>query len=259
MNDLTAPVTQHELTQTEIDYSVKVSKQVIISKLKEEIRDLSQLVKDQQASNKERFVGKSSTGTIENDLLVVMKKRLALVLNNDTALNHLRLAINSMTDNDVRKNSSLLQSDDLYQMRLYEYSSKGLEKFLASQMYNCTYHIVSFLPSREELRDAKDNSYSDSVDNLMRFEIELPLPGDVLEKIRESLEVTKIMEGNEAKLRLLNNKLKNIDTAMEELEAKLLVNHMAKSDHGKEALKVASSIVSEMLGSDVPLLADFKE
>lgn len=258
-----SPVTQQELTQSDIQNSMKVSKQVILTKVKEEIASVSVNIILQEAALKACFCGDNGNGsTKENDLLVIMRKRLAEILNKDIGLRHLRLATNHTTDiPTLTKNMQLVINEDCHAICHFTYkpNSEMFKSMLVSEVFPVTYYVAGFLPDKKELESLVDGRYHDNVEPCMSFTVDVPLPRETLTEMAEAVDTQKIIDGNRSKMSSLQYKIDNIDNTMEELEAKILVNHMAKSEHGKEVLAVTSSIVSEIIGEESPLLSEFKE
>ena len=258
-----SPVTQQELTQSEIQNSMKVSKQVILTKVKEEVANVHINIMLQEAALKERFCGDNGKGgTKENDLTVIMRERFAEIINSDIGLRHLRLATTHMTGiPTLTKNMQLVLTEDCYDVSNYVYkpNSRMFKDILKTGVYAISYCTAGFLPDRKELTDLVDDRYHDDVNPYLSFTIDVRVPKETLDAMSEVVETQKIIDGNRSKMSSLQYKIDNIDTTMEELEAKILVNHMAKSAHGKEVLAVTSSIVSEIIGEESPLLSEFKE
>jgi len=161
----------------------------------------------------------------------------------------------------LTKNIQIVVYEDCYKLSNYVSSPNSdiFKTILKERSYLVSYQVAGFLPDRKELESLVDEKYHDSVEPYLGYLIEVAVPKETLDIMEEAVRTQKIIDGNRTRMSSLQYKIDNIDTTMEELEAKILVNHMAKSEHGKEVLAVTSSIVSEIIGSDAPLLAEFKE
>lgn len=256
----TVPVTQAELTNTDINHATKIGKQVIVSKLNEE---LDKAYCDMNALHKEIV----DTLGVSSDLVKIMEPRFELVINNCSQMSKLRCAINTFEETPMRNNMKMVTQHLLdtsctratnplwlsarsktVKPRFHPHES--FKTMAASGEMEVTYFMGVAWRNEGEWHKDGNECYEDN----SGFTETVTIPEDFLEKMRAAIPNIESLITQQETIDKLQDKLDNIDKAMEEMEAKLLVNELNRTDRGKEVLAVTNNIIGDVLGSDFKAL-----
>lgn len=262
------PVTQAELTNTDISHSIKIGKQVLLSKLAEEIKKLD-------ADMFIQYCGIAETMGGSFPMSMIMRPLFELVINNCSQLSKLRLAINTFEEKDMRKNMGLLVSNDLESVckgitdpmyitgrhnnseKSYRVNDKFKEVLKQGFLkVNYSFGVVWRDAGQwhEDGNQAEESSW-----NHNGYCEEILIPGETLDKMRALLPAVDALERRQVVLDSLREKLKNIDSTMEEMEATLLVNELGRTVRGKQVLAVTNDLIAGVLGDSFVALSAPKD
>lgn len=234
------------ITQQDIDYSVKIGKQVIQSKLKEA-----------KAANleKRKKINKQINGLINRDetekLLI---KAFKETINKDKRITILRATWNMFHDKKIRTNWGLISFNKAYDpvgsiAQPGSYSTKSYERMVKDASFFMDYYMHIGMRDLDAVNHNDDGS--EDVDCGWRLEVDIP--SKLLPKMTTMLKHLRAMKSLEDLDEMIDNKLNNISDTMEEMEAKLLTQELNRSDRGQEVLNLASGIITDVLGEDINL------
>jgi len=261
-NSNVVPVTQDEAVKTNIGYSVKIGKQVMKSKLQAAMNETKTLY------DKKNEYYKICASHFIDSFHKEATRQIKLDLNNDRDATRFRNLFAKFSrfhekDNDngfraFTTNWDMVQETDIVSVvdkilhGNNKHALKLKEDFLLNEPVPITVDLK--IPDRIH-KDELDHNYidADSIPKL-GYEVSLTFGEDIKEIFHTARDAQKESRALNKKYNELETKLKNIDEVTEEMEAKLLVNELQKSDTGKEALNVASELITEMLGDTPDLL-----
>lgn len=258
------PVTEAQAVETKISNSVKISKQLMVSELTKRVDSLL-----------EEYKAADATESIRNQAFFMLARQditrqIRFAVNNDgqlTRFRNLYKEMSVMLDEDDRevewkKNEDIIQMtdfvDNLYtiQSEVLTGNTHWVDKEDKDSWIN---HKLVTVDVKTIFPDLNFNGTHGMYDNYLGFTLRFGLSDKALEQLDLYVEAAKEARSLNDQYNAMETKLKNIDKVAEEMEAKLLVQELAKSEEGKAALGVASDLVSEMLGETPMLLGEFKE
>lgn len=228
------------ITETNINHSIKISKQVLKAKLTEQKTKTSENI-DKEYSNARNVLSQS---IVEKNLRAEFKKQF----NTDSGFNYFRLGLNNFLNTKHRTNWSLVLSDNLNAAarRIAAPMKHDLsyEKLLNKKTINIGFYtVIGTLP--------KNGNEDDECDNSWQYELAIP-PKLYKEMVKVNQYLCKAKAFDEL-YEELENKLRNLDTVMEELEAKILIKELETTVNGRQILDLTSSMISEVLGENLLL------
>lgn len=250
----TLPVTQAELTNTDIDHSIKIGKQVLISKLNEESDKIVKTIKEGCTKIRDKFDDGSS-------LFSLMLPRFELTINSCSQLSKLRLAINTFEEKPMRNNMKMVTD-----YRLMRKCSDAVKPFWIGHRFGADKTTFNECSSFRSIVDSGQMEVEYSIGVAWRdsgqwhedgdeccesrsgFTETIDVPEDTLELMRSVIPDIENLTAQQAGLDAIKKKLNNIDKTMEEMEAQLLIKELGRTNRGKEVLSVASDLIKGVLG-----------
>jgi len=231
------PVTQHEQTTNIIGYSAKIGKQVMKAQLEKQIQGFSEQLQDLTKQKNDHF---------EFDAFVkYLKNKLALEIENDSEIFNLRTALNFF----LHESDEFLSNRDLVDDAECGCAARRI-KDGHKPSDNC-------IQIRVDLKvDTRDE---ESYDNQISYYCQIELDDYWIKHIEELHVITDAIEEIDESKRALTDKLRNIDEMVEQMEAQILVDHLAKTDEGQKILEVTSKMVSSVLGETPAMLSMDKD
>ncbi|CAM0033129.1 hypothetical protein VPHD496_0045 [Vibrio phage D496] len=257
------PVTEAQAVETKISNSVKISKQLMASEL---TKRTEQLLEEYKVADATARIREQAFFTLSRDAI---KRQVKLAVNNDGTLTRFRNLFKEMSlmqddeDRDVtwKTNSDVIKLDELadnlhvIQNYVQDISSYwGIEEDKEAWV---THQLVT-VDVKTIFPDLNFNGHHGMYDNYLSFTLRFEICSDALEQLDLYVTAAKEARALNDQYNAIETKLKNIDKVAEEMEAKLLVQELAKTEEGKAALGVASDLVGEMLGETPVLLGEFK-
>lgn len=267
------PVTQQQITQTEIEYSVKVGKQVIIEQLTTIKADLKKeasvlLAQIQLTNDAKDIVRAKYRRALDNKLIHVV--------NNCSSANKIRLFVNTFTSANFRSNWDIVihstvgsvvrtlieplnpgfsRGNERYDRMSYVIDATS-QKILDNGAAEVEYTTCVSVPSKKSIQAMRDDEFEYSLDNNENntWETEIRIPDEILAELKARIDVIKQLQDIQNRYNDLADKLENIDKTMEKMEASLLVNELKRTTRGMEVMNIASGIISDILGNTPQLL-----
>ena len=246
------PVTNAVLTQTDIDYSIKIGKQTIKAKLTQEIAKINEEIRIYREKAENIF------DLSQEQVIKIIKTAFKEQINNDKNLTKVRAAWNAFRDKHIRTNWGLVNICYLDNtanniIRPYNGSDpKAYAKYVNDGLKISFSICVGFMPDnfKNDNSDERDyEEHEDDFDFTQRISVPAKLKID-MQRMLTVLQETSVLRNKQD---ALNLKLKNIDETMEEMEAKLLIQDLNRSERGKEVLELASEIISDVIEDSVQL------
>lgn len=226
-------------TQHDIDYSVKIGKQVLLKKLKERSEALR---KDYRAAEEAAH----DFRRLEHPKLTkIIEKEFWLNIKNCSQINTLRLAMNAFLDkgDKITTNKKMVNWESCRNAT----SSSPTESGHLRIQYGLEVAVNPL--------DYRQDSSSNEWENTFSLELEIP---DILKGYwREYGKLEKVASDLNELINETDLKIKNINSVMEEVEANLLIKEMQKSSRGEEVLEMTNNILADVLG-DAPLVLESK-
>lgn len=245
MSQEVLPVTKAEMTSTEIEYSVKVGKQVVKKQLEKEIKQLLENLSEEGETRDKIFSGSKFCKMLEEEA----EKQLEA----DKDLSTIREILSKyMFEEDKFKNNLDMMCGSINAWPLLclvrgegpgyrQEHIKRLSEFIEGGVANVAFEFGFY-------------ERSDAFGEKPKVCYEIPLSEtwiDVLNKYLNSLKRTAEITDNMAQLTI---KLNNLDSLMEEVEASILANELKKTESGRKVLSISSGIISSVLGTTPELL-----
>lgn len=243
------PVTKQEMTQTNINYSTKIGKQVMKAELK------SRYSKATDELNEAKTAVQSFTDVAHQELKGFLKSRLKFAMRSDSEMTRLRNllnkfmpidAVNYKTNMDLISDSGI--SDALRNLvclgSMNSHEREYLKGIIEKEKVGLS---VAFDFGRPD-EDCYDNFCE------FAFDLNVSLFADQLELLKTRLSLEEKRTTAQEKQIAIATQLENIDNVVEEMEAKLLINELNSTEQGKAVLNVTSEMVSNMLGDKPALL-----
>ena len=258
MNDQFVPVTQAQSTETKINQSVKISKQLMKAELKKRMVALKvqyELSKKETADLHSKFLNQLKSN-------VTAQARMAIANDGElTRFRNLYTKFSRFDDKESKDFPAFTNNLDMVKEINWEDIAtyvkphfdtvwiKFRQNFLLG---NTEVQIDLVLPDRIH-EDDSDRYSSEPMENPLYFDQIIHVNQDLIDKLFEFEEKETATKELNLQYNEVDNKLTNIDAVAEDMEARLLVQELAKTDEGKAALAVAGELVGDMLG-DVPAL-----
>lgn len=241
------PVTEQESLQSKIGNTVKIGKQVMKQQLQAELKKLDEL---REKTSIDVRVLHDIYRTYVNTFV---KQEIHSRISRDSEVTRLR--------NIFRKYASGGDTKELYGDNI-----KFISHINSSPMHYLTGGYITVDEKMEKQRKGDEpvdigvsvnvgdiDEDGDHCGNLC-FEYSIYLNSEAINLLNDYLvksnELSKLCDNCE----LLKDKLTNIDEVAEEMEAAMLVQELGKTEQGKQALQVASELVSSVLGKTPSLL-----
>lgn len=248
------PVTSDVLTQTDISYSMKISKQVLIKELNAQIPVLSKEFDTLQE--------KGSTILKTEDVRLLLQQELKKGINGDRSISKLRLGVNAVTGNRTASNWAFLQGDDCIYAAV-KLCSLDYQRYRSYEYHEADTITVGY-DFHVGLRDEKDFAVAEKGDRddenefNSGYQCEVAIPAEIRLELMEIAGYAKRMVEVGEQLNDLRDKLRNMDQTMEELESQLLTDELNRTERGQRVLGVTTQIVNQVLGKEVmpKLVAD---
>lgn len=238
------PITQPELTQTNINYSIKIGRQVLKQKLKEEIDRLQKAItncKDELLDISSDKVKKLRSG---------MQKRIITSINNDETFGLIKQLYNKLNpEKAVSKVQDLVSTNLSSTQIMLEFikpntytNIKKYRKVLTDRYveFPVDFILAEFNREYEEYND-------------LSYNIPIELTSSLLSWMNRQEKILTTMQLYQKDKDEVESKLINLDETLETIEAKLLVQELNKTDTGKDVLNTTESIISDTLNSNIAL------
>lgn len=254
-------VNNEELTQKDINYSIKISKQSITAELKKQLIDLQK----EDKNIAEELCTVHNTKTLNKSL----NKAFKTEFNKNKALTLVRNAWNAFCENKLKNNYGLLHKYSIKQVvrfitHPYNYEIELYQKLINTQKIDIEYFTkvsmrddinnTQFLRKEHNSQSITDSFYATNNMQLNNgWILQVPLPKPVLEKMKISLKLLKQLKSLNTQIINIQDKLNNINETMEKIEAKLLAQELYRSERGTEVLNLAANIISEVTGKNINL------
>jgi hypothetical protein len=231
------PVTQAELTQTNINYSTKIGKQVMKAQLTERLKMLFTVRELAGTANYHHAEGFS------DKLREYLNSKVDMFLNNDGEITRLRNLINkfSSAENEFKNNVALKDGTNAHGVIRNFVDTRKVEKLaeiieLGELTVNVNLRLNGFVKDEDDQEQ-------------IGFSIAIQLSTETLEWLAQRIDLVNAKAKADADYDACDEKLRNIDAVVEEMEAKLLVNQLMTTEEGKKVLAVTSELVQQMLGN----------
>lgn len=241
-----APLEKVELNRNDIESSMKIGKQVILTNVKKRIEALKGQIRASKGERMKVFEGQKKSLTKH------FSSKIKLAIKNDSDLDDLRRAVNKLFDFSYKNNLEFVADIDVdgAVVNLVKndkfYSIHETRRLFQSYVNNEEISIDFLLPiGAEDLK--ADYNAGDDLD-AATMEMAVPLTADMLRGCETILEHLEKEVALHDEIDSLNNKLRNIDKTMEEVEASILLEEMKTTEHGKRALEVTINVVEHVLG-----------
>lgn len=244
MSDI-QPAQNHEDLSNKIGYSTKIGKQVIKAQLRERITELKASLKTAIEQNE----------TAAEKYHAALKERVKTVLKlevqNDRKISGIRKMLAGMFDTPPPELSSNWAFVETYSYQRYSGCYDGsrlienLNKVLEKESVWVEFSLYCGFFNENIVAEGGGK---------LEFTNELELTSDLIEMLTDYRDAAVDVENNRKKLNETESKLSSIDEVMEQMEAKLLVDELKASEHGRQVLSATSEIISQMLGETPALL-----
>ncbi|CAM0056453.1 hypothetical protein VPHK479_0045 [Vibrio phage K479] len=258
------PVTEAQAVETKISNSVKISKQLMVSEL---TKRTEQLLEEYKAADVAAHIRSQAFFMFAREDIA---RQVRLLVNNDGKLTRFRNLYKDMslmqdaddrevewkTNVDIIKMDSIDENLQTIQTEVSTGAAHWVDKEDKEAWVN---HKMVTVDVKTIFPDLNFNGHHGMYDNYLGFSLRFEIPDKALEQLDLYVEASKNARALNEQYNAMETKFKNIDKVAEEMEAKLLVQELAKSEEGKAALGIASDLVSEMLGETPVLLGEFKE
>jgi hypothetical protein len=246
-NTQLAPMTSAEMTTTKISHATKIGKQVMKSELAKALLAAKKEKESPEALLLKTY--KKSHTIIERFL----RGKVDLALRNDSMVNGMLKFMEFTCSADSTK-SGEIELDDL----IYTTDASSASSWLCGSYHSgCSSHRMDKFIESESVNVYVTFSISVEIggrDQNASMEIVVPLTDELLEAAKVRRALVRQVEEVQAKIAHIQDKIKNIDTVVEEMEANLLVKELQTSVEGQEVLDITSDLVSQMLGDTPKLL-----
>jgi len=237
------PVTKEQSTRTEIDYSVKIGKQVIKKQLEADILAMQDLISKNTELQQSVFSGSRFCNMLEEEaekLLEADEEITTLRTIFSKHLTHMKFDRNlELMDGSINTYSIL----DGIRGRLHALDEfEELEEIIESGVISVDFDFCV-------------NLQNECSDERPSFIYEIKLSDEWLKSLSEYLLARKdkkeLLKGCSA----LVTKLANLDSVMEEVEATILANELRQSESGRKVLEISAGIIGNILGGTPSLLS----
>lgn len=252
------PVTEEQATESKINQSVKISKQLMKAELKKRLEDLKlqYLLSEQET--------RSLSSIFRNQLKKNVTEQARMAIANDgelTRFRNLYAKFSRFETKDCKDFPAFANNLDMIKeikwddVATYVKSHfdptwvKFRQEFLLG---NTVVEVELDLPDRIH-EDDEDSYNSAAMDHPLYFEQPIFINQDLIDKLFAFEEKEAATKDLDSQYDAVQDKLRNIDAVAEDMEARLLVQELSKSQAGLEALAIAGELVGDMLG-DVPAL-----
>lgn len=238
--------TQESMTQTDINYSVKIGKQVIKSKLRE-----AKSKYEKQYNNISNELHKIIN---YDDTKKMLRKELKTRINADTNTTALRSIWNKFHTKKIRTNWGLVSADNCSRVagviaRPNNYAHESYQKMIKTKIVIIEYHMHIGMRDLDDIH--RDEDGTEEVD--CGWTLEVDIPSKLLPDMSIMLQKLKPLKKLRDLIKEIDYKLKNIGDTMENMEAKLLTQELNRSPRGKEVLDLTSSVIADVIGEDINL------
>jgi hypothetical protein len=261
MNEVQTLADTQKQTQISIEYSTKISKQVIIAKLNEQITTLNN--ESLELHNETKLLRKVYAEAFTKEL----QDNLQLAVDASRDITQLRRSINKFMPSDQKpypNNEEFISSTGVSTTtQVLINPPNDSRHFYSSLSLNATRAqvIQQALDTKQVDIPVIFDAYFGGLDDESErccCEFAITLSEDLLAKLQNIQTVYERNESNRNQITALEKKLSSIDQVIEKMEAELLVNELRKTDEGKHALSVMNGLVEGYLGDLPKLLADPK-
>jgi hypothetical protein len=257
MNDFT-PVTVQQNTEYQISNSVKIGKQLMKSEFKKRIETLSEKFKDLDESYEKL------KKIFENKINLEIERQVNMSISNNSEVTRFRNLFTKFSryngsDEEnfpkFKNNLDFLESFDTHLFRrlwLKESATEDcstFQNFIKGEVF-----VNVHLNVLDNFNEETDSDYISSMEKL-GYGQDVAVSQDTIDLYFACVKVLDESVFVSSELSKVKQKLKNIDSVAEEMEAQLLVNELSKTEQGKKALEITGNLVGEMLGT-VPALLD---
>lgn len=237
------PVTRYHQTQVNIGYAAKISKQVLRTQINDRIKQLS----DQVDSLQEQAMAIFTTAELSEHL----QQKVYLHLKNDSDVTRLRRLVNKFSPHDeahhFKTNEDFVDSMEArYEASRHSMcrsDADSIATLLSTELFNV---IVTL-----KVTPNVDGEY----EHQCGFSMPIALDNDWREKIIKQAAIVDQKYKLECEVHDLKKKLENINELVEEMEAKMLVDELSRSEEGQRILQITSSIIGNTLGETPSMLA----
>lgn len=258
------PVTEAQAVETKISNSVKISKQLMVSELSKRIATAQE---EYEKVDAVASVCHAAIFTVGNKEMVRQVRMSVANDGNLTRFRNLYKEMSLMMDDEEKviewKNN--VDVIDLANLQgnfnaiiNHEFHGKGSFTDTEDREAWVNHGMVT-VDVKTVFPDLNFNGHHGMYDNYLGFTLRFILSNEVRDLITKYIEAQTKANAANKEYKALCDKLKNIDKVAEQMEAQLLVKELAKTEEGKEALTIASGLVSDMLGETPMLLGEFKE
>lgn len=229
-----------------ITQSLKLTKNVLLKQLRNrvtEIRKEMSTISDEQ--QKYRFSRHYTNDNSEKtkSVIALFKELQVKTLSTSKELTAIRKAINaflpkgsSMLDNTALIPENAGFTEFLEKLKLKEYRAKGWGK--KKIRFNTRAQFNNFARKRSTVEG-----------DYLHIEVaHSDLPKPILNYIEEKYCLHEKREELQKEVVMVEYKISNIGEVMEDLEAKMLTQHLSGSDEGTEVLEMANTLINNHLG-----------
>jgi len=237
------PITQTELTDNDINYSIKIGKQVITTKLKEARTNLGESTK--------LFMKELNELCDEQDTKQELKEKFYEAVDNNSSINYLRLAWNEYNEYEHEQkatNRDMIKAVDFY-------GSVNIITCPSNHSVNRYKNMIDKLSIDIpfELYGSVNPADEDEEYISAKHYLPIDLPSAILPNMLKRYKVLQKIEANDNEMTNIDKKLYNINDTMEQMEAKLLIQELKRTGRGEEVLKISSDIISDVLNETLSL------
>lgn len=244
------PVTQAQITETQINYSTKIGKQVMKAELSKRIAmALGVKVLAEDAKDKE-------WKSLRQDVYIELRGKVELSIKNDGDITRLRNLYNkfsSLPSHDQAGNNWQAHKDDNCRGVAY-----GL---LDNQNKREEARAAGCVEINVELRFGDYDTFNDRHGEWepLGYSEEIAISQDIRDRLFAYTGLCSEYVDADIAYERAKRELDNIDATVEAMEAKLLINELQASAKGQEVLNVTTDMVQEMLGDVPPMFAGLED
>lgn len=237
-----------DLTASELEYSMKVSRQVAEKALKDEQKALSKRRDELQIEARNEL----EQFNIEERVKSLFKAQL----NKCKGTSLIVAGINELRDDheaEIKSNDEMLVDSSVFRMN-YIFHSGSYTKEYARAIEEGIFYLgyamhFGYRDAQERREDSRDSIEGEFVFCVQLTKAMIEDLASVAPKLQEADRIAE----RQSEVRY---KLRNIDETLKEIEAELLVNELSRTQRGREVLDVTSRVISNVIGETPALLSN---
>jgi len=255
MNDnvTVLPETKSQMTQKEIEYSIKIAQQTIKTKLTDRLTALREQQTELTANFEKEFLYKG----IMKEFQDTIDSHLEMTITNESELYCLVQAYNLLSDGEIHSINELITSTNVYNFvrNIVDANCRNgswAQNILDKGSYEFRVYIAVAAAEDSDRLNAieRDDEYIDT-HNALYFN--LPLPSRIITMLENCAEWGEKYDAIDKQLNDCRAKLDNMDNTLETIESQLLVEELSSTEGGKKTLELTGNIISNVIGSQVLL------